>query len=366
MSETRSETLALRREELRTLLDNLIPITRKRVRACGVTLHDVAKAAGVATSTASRALRGSPEISEETRFEGAQDRRQIRVRGEPHPGDSFEAGAFSCRDGRRQRDALSIPFKRCCREFKHAPTLTTSGSCSWARAPQSRLGRSQMPSKRLRALFIMPRGSSPLIEQCRFHGLPIAVAARSREQLLPQHVDIAVHADEARVAALIVDHLLEHGHRSIAFAAVDDGNRMMETRADELKKALTKRGLPVHPEWFFMRALKMADQLIAACRREDGPTAIVCGSDFVALQIVHVLREAELAIPGDVSVVGVHNHDFVNFLSPPITTVDIGLEEIGYQAALQLLDYAMRPNNRPSIDITLEPRLVVRSSVAPV
>ncbi len=216
------------------------------------------------------------------------------------------------------------------------------------------------------ALFIMPRGSSPLIEQCRFHGLPIAVAARSREQLLPQHVDIAVHADEARVAALIVDHLLEHGHRSIAFAAVDDGNRMMETRADELKKALTKRGLPVHPEWFFMRALKMADQLIAACRREDGPTAIVCGSDFVALQIVHVLREAELAIPGDVSVVGVHNHDFVNFLSPPITTVDIGLEEIGYQAALQLLDYAMRPNNRPSIDITLEPRLVVRSSVAPV
>ena len=95
-----------------------------------------------------------------------------------------------------------------------------------------------------------------------------------------------------------------------------------------------------------------------------GPTAVACASDTLAFELMHHLRAAGLRVPGDVPVIGVHSLRMAEFAIPPLTTVDIGLFEIGYETARQIHTLAGKSSPR-SVEITFAPRLVERASVAP-
>jgi len=63
------------------------------------------------------------------------------------------------------------------------------------------------------------------------------------------------------------------------------------------------------------------------------PTAVLAMNDFMAAGAMDALREANLRVPDDISVVGFDNRDVSEFVFPKLTTVQIDLKSIGFEAA---------------------------------
>jgi DNA-binding LacI/PurR family transcriptional regulator len=96
---------------------------------------------------------------------------------------------------------------------------------------------------------------------------------------------------------------------------------------------------------------------------ELGCTAIVCGSDMMALGVIRALREAGLAVPQDVSVIGYDDSPLIAFTDPPLTTMRQPVHAIA-EAAVGVLLEEMAGITGPKDEFVFAPELVVRGSTA--
>jgi LacI family transcriptional regulator len=106
---------------------------------------------------------------------------------------------------------------------------------------------------------------------------------------------------------------------------------------------------------------RLAEQLLRATPR---PTAILTANDLLALGVYEAAAATGLAIPADLSVTGFNDMPFVDWLTPPLTTIRIQHYEMGAQATRLLLQRLERPE-LPCMSIQLGVQLVVRGSSAP-
>jgi LacI family transcriptional regulator len=90
------------------------------------------------------------------------------------------------------------------------------------------------------------------------------------------------------------------------------------------------------------------------------PTAILCGSDREAFELIAELRHLPVEVPGQVSVVGFDNNHYGQILEPPITTIDIYSSQMGRVAGNYLLNEMQAP--QLPVKILLPTELIVRSS----
>ena len=94
----------------------------------------------------------------------------------------------------------------------------------------------------------------------------------------------------------------------------------------------------------------------------ERPTALLVMDDVMAVGVLGALRELGLRVPEDVSVVSFNNVPLSRFCSPPLTTVDIGIYELGFLAASKLIERIRHPE-RPSTQTLVHTRIVERQSV---
>ncbi|MDV9178684.1 substrate-binding domain-containing protein, partial [Streptomyces sp. W16] len=99
----------------------------------------------------------------------------------------------------------------------------------------------------------------------------------------------------------------------------------------------------------------------AVLRTAADTDAFFCGNDQIARGVTDALRERGVGVPADIAVVGYDNWDTMSLASrPPLTTIDMSLDEIGRIAALRLLE-AIDADPAPGLH-TVPCRLVVRES----
>ena len=94
---------------------------------------------------------------------------------------------------------------------------------------------------------------------------------------------------------------------------------------------------------------------------KTGVTAVICGSDVLALGSIRAVRRAGLSVPRDVSVVGFDDSSFMSCTDPPLTTVRQPIEAMG-RAAVTLLVNQIDVAAVSSSELLFEPELVVRGS----
>jgi DNA-binding LacI/PurR family transcriptional regulator len=97
---------------------------------------------------------------------------------------------------------------------------------------------------------------------------------------------------------------------------------------------------------------------------DKGATAVVCGSDLMAIGAVRAARARGLSVPGDVSVVGFDDSNLVAFLDPPLTTVRQPVAQMGSQAVSALVD-AIAGQPVASREYVFAPEMVLRGSTGP-
>jgi len=201
-------------------------------------------------------------------------------------------------------------------------------------------------------------------------GVPIPVVAVSGHREMDGVTNIAL--DHACAAKLALEHLVQLGHRRIAFVKGQEFSSDTETRWEAVCGAAKGMDLVIHPPLTGQLegdspspelGYKVTRKLLAT----GSPfTALFAFNDISAIGAIHALREAGRRVPEDVSVVGFDDIQSAAFQNPGLTTVRQPLREMGVLAAETLL---RRINAAPKSPypklITVEPSLIVRGSTAP-
>jgi len=162
-------------------------------------------------------------------------------------------------------------------------------------------------------------------------------------------------------------HLLERGHRRIAYLGGHPGAACDQARMHGYRAAMEAAGLPVLPGYIQTGGFLYAGGLAAGTallRLPQPPTAIFAANDVSAVGAIEAARTLGLRIPQDVSIVGFDDTEVARMASPPLTTIRQPLREMGAVA----LRTALRLAAGERIDsnhVELATDLVVRASTAP-
>jgi len=176
----------------------------------------------------------------------------------------------------------------------------------------------------------------------------------------------SVQGDQEHGGYLATRHLLELGHRRIAFLGLEDVEQTQRWRGHQkaLKEA-RKRGIAVadtiiyqteYDQW--QNAPEVAKAFFA---HPDAPTGIVVWNDHDAFPLLSLLSYIGLRVPRDVSVVGYDNLPEGQKVHPSLSTVD-GAIETQLQAAIQLINRPVAPS--PSHTVVVLPTMTPRDSTA--
>ncbi|QEC50444.1 LacI family transcriptional regulator [Baekduia soli] len=331
------------------------------------TLADVAKAAGVSTSTASRALRDHPRVSAATR------QRVVAI---------ADQLGFA-----RNDLARSLRLQASMLVGVVVPDVAIPFYASVLKGAQSRLegagyevlvmNTEREPAREQRALRTLQSRQVDAVLVATSGGFaPLDVPVVFFDHVLTGAGAGAVAPDNEAGMSLLVEHLADiHGHRRIAFlgapvtsapgAAVLEGGPAYERR-EAFRAAMGRRGLPVAPEYLACAdhgwSQAAAERAVAGLLGlSDPPTAIVAAGDTLALGALRALRRHGRAVPADVALVSFDDPEDADLLSSPLTALGRHDRELGDLAAeLLLRALAGEPAEPEPVRLTLQ--LVVRRS----
>ncbi len=188
---------------------------------------------------------------------------------------------------------------------------------------------------------------------------------------------ISVVSDEAGGTRSAVEHLLQLGHRRIAYLITHATPQVsfLHLRITAYQNALLNVGITPDPRW--LRHLNAKDsysyqdygyrnmqEWLKDDWKELGCTALLAQNDDVAIGAMQAMQQAGIRIPEDVSVIGFDGTEIGKYCMPHLTSVALPLEEIGAQA-MQLLLQLIREEHVPFSTLELPTQLIVRNSTAP-
>jgi DNA-binding LacI/PurR family transcriptional regulator/biotin operon repressor len=178
----------------------------------------------------------------------------------------------------------------------------------------------------------------------------------------------SVATDHVGGARNLMRHLLQHGHRRIAYIGV--AGPPAHRHFQGYREALHEAGIAEDPAL----NVRVEDEDLETVGERGvqtllesgiGFTAIFAQIDPVAIGVLRALRLKGLRVPGDVSVVGFDNIPSAAHVDPPLSSVDHTVGEIGRLAVLLLQDRISGRYDGPARRVIIQPRLVLRASSGP-
>jgi len=180
----------------------------------------------------------------------------------------------------------------------------------------------------------------------------------------------SVNYENEDAAAELTRFLIKNGHKRIAVITGPVDTQPAEARLNGIKQAFKEASLAPdntlfrNGDWERSSGYTCMKDLLTL-EKEKLPTAVLAMNDLMAVGAMDAIRDSNLKVPDDISVVGFDNREVSEFVYPKLTTVEIDLKAIGYaaaQMAVQKLsgvgDYAEKQN------IIIPSKLVVRDTVS--
>jgi LacI family transcriptional regulator, galactose operon repressor len=323
------------------------------------TLADVARAARVATSTASRALQESPRISETTR---------LRVR-EAARGLGYRPNRLA-QSLRKQTASLvgivvpdiGAPFFS--RVVKGAQDVFEQHGIAvllmnTERKPEREAAALQtLLEHRVGGVLVATSGGStaePRVPTVYFDNI-----------VLNRGVGNVTRANGAGMR-LLVEHLCEHGHSRVGYIGGPPTLTSGVERLDGYRDAVRELGLVDRDDyvqfgeqtWSAHSGATAMDRLLALA---EPPTAVVTSGESFALGALSACRTRGVRVPEDVALVSFDDPPFGDLLDPPLTALRANEEEMGRLAASLLLHAVQASATPQSAEVRLPVDLVVRRS----
>lgn len=301
------------------------------------TIYDVARAAGVSTSTVSHVLNGTRFVSEDAtrRVQAAME--QLRYRP--------NSLARSLVRQETQTIALIVadnvnPFfaelARAIEDYGFGAGYNVF-LCNSDRTTDKELAYLDMLiSKRVDGIIYTTMSThldqlQPLLD----NNIPVVTFEREYD-----NID-AILLDNVQAGYEATHHLIELGHRRIACICGPDAKTRSHERIQGYERALAEASIALDPsliqagDWTIKSGQRAARQLFDLALP---PTAIFASNDLMAIGVLTFLHEQNIDVPGDVSVIGLDNIALSEFACPPLTTVATPIAEVGQRLCQLLLD----------------------------
>ncbi|WP_322097359.1 LacI family DNA-binding transcriptional regulator [Nakamurella alba] len=328
------------------------------------TMRDVAEAAGVSKALVSMVIRGAAGVSEDSR-------RRVLAAAE---GIGYRANRTASLLARRRTNLLGVTMQ--VRNAFHAQLVEEIQAAADAAGYQIVLSAVSRTHDEQRALdtLLEFRCEALLLIGAELAEPDLAlISAQAPVVVIGRRTDLTgldvVRAAEDTAMGLAVDHLVGLGHRRILHVTGGTGAVAADRRRG-YETAMTWHGLAGEIRLVEGGHTEIdgaaAGELIARHHgRAQAPTAVAAFNDASAIGVMDSLRAAGLAVPQDISVVGVDDAPLAALSGIRLTSVGQSPAEQAswaVRAAVERLDDG-RTERREAV---LEPRLVVRSSTAPV
>ncbi|HEY3558818.1 MAG TPA: LacI family DNA-binding transcriptional regulator [Kribbella sp.] len=316
-----------------------------------VRMVDVAALAGVSAGTASKALSNTGQLSQETRDRVRRAAAQL--------GFTPDTRGRALSSGRTYTVALlttdssgrfSIPIMRGVEDVLSAGELATV-LCDTRDDPlRERTYLRSLLARGVDGIVVTGRRTEPRPPI----DVPLPVVYALAASTNPAHASVIV--DDAAGAAAIIEHLRGIGRTRIAHITGPSNHRSAVERAQAVAGSLCTE--PLYGEWSERWGRQATDLVL-----REHPDAISCGSDQIARGVCDRLRELGRTVPDDIAVTGYDNWPVMALASrPPLTTVDLRLEDLGRRAATLLLKaIAGRPHHGV---LELPVQLITRESTS--
>jgi LacI family transcriptional regulator len=221
-----------------------------------------------------------------------------------------------------------------------------------------------LSEQRVRGVLITPTAeSSPHLEALRARGVPVVLVDRRA----PGSDQCSVAVDDVLGGRLAAEHLLERGHRRIAFIGGATGLPQVQERHEGVAAAIREacgsdEGLTVlSPETLTVAGGREAASRIVGIPAPHRPTAAVCANDLLALGALQGMVRHGVRVPDDFAIVGYDDIDFAAAAAVPLTSVRKPRQELGRRATELLLAEARGDGHRHEQQLFC-PVLVVRES----
>lgn len=311
-----------------------------------LTIKDVAREAGVSIATASYVLNDKPgKVSAETRerVQGVAQRLGYRL----HPGASQIRGASRSLMVLLPGHALAPDLRSILMDYPFFNELLAGVEhASFDLGLQTTLSRVEQLDD-LRQLMngpvpagvlVLGKHDDATLEAIEPWEAPIVVVddgdyfARHPVSRLQ---DFSI--DDVQLGDLAAEHLLALGHRHIAllFGHLHHSS-VHRDRLRGVRRALTRYGLTLDPAWLIETDVTLqgaaAAQPHLSALYAQGATAVLAMADILAMGCFHGLQRAGLAVPQQVSLLGIDNLHILNYLPLRLTTVGQDVYGRGYQA----------------------------------
>lgn len=177
-----------------------------------------------------------------------------------------------------------------------------------------------------------------------------------------------IKVDYSRGIGEAVEHIVNLGHKRIAFISGPMELRSAETRRTAFLKCMRRYGVAPDKNYIQVGNHRIDGGELATERLlalTDPPTAVLTSNDLTAIGVLRAIHKAKLRVPEDISVIGFDDIEFSEFTQPALTTVRLSRKEVADRAFSALAKLISATSEKGS-QFEIETHLVVRDSTGPV
>lgn len=322
-------------------------------------IKDVAKLAGVSPTTVSRVLNRKMIVREET-----EERVWAAVEALGYRPNASARALIT-----RQTASIGVVVRDICDPFfpaiVHGVTSIANENgyssflCNLATDPEKAFYLRLVRENRVDGVIIttshIPDEQVLLIHQ---EGVPLVLINRQMDGVASICTDNETGGYEATC------HLIELGHRQIAYIGVPPHVKSGIPRRNGYERALREHDLPLNPNLIVVEENSAdggyrAAMTLLAC--SEKATAIFAYDDVMAIGAMRACQEKGLRAPEDVAVVGYDDIPLAAYVIPPLTTIRQAKYDMGMQA-MQMLIKLIQEEDLAESEVVLQPELIVRCS----
>ncbi|WAA13166.1 substrate-binding domain-containing protein [Fervidibacillus halotolerans] len=328
-----------------------------------VTMQDIADKLNISKNSVSQALRGKEGVSEETRRLVIKTAKEMgytyvgQQKSNPQPKRTGSIGLIASDVAFSLKNFFGEIFLSIEREvaakgkYLHIQSINKEQKEKLILPPF-------IEQKKVDGILIISHISNKYIQKVLDTGIPTVLVDHHHPNLEAD----AILTNNRFGAYLAVQHLIELGHRDIAFVGKIDYSPSYEERYEGYLLALKEYGIEPREEFIFQNAIEEEEKVAGYVRSlKNQPTAWFCVNDGFGFFVLSALKQLGMEIPKDVSVCSYDNGQLSQLSSPKTTTVDIDLNLYG-KRAVDMLFWRMENPNEPIQELLLTSKLIVRES----
>ncbi|MEG0294120.1 LacI family DNA-binding transcriptional regulator [Enterococcus sp.] len=331
-----------------------------------ITVKDVAKKAGVATSTVSRVINNHPSISEETK------RKVRKVMDELGYTPNLAARNLGKKTASaigvvlpplNTKERLGNPFYLETIETinEEARKFNMSVAVASARDFDTLLANvEQMHRQKQVDGFILTYSDKydPIITYLIEKKIPFTLIGQPYTQ---EESIVYVDNDNQLLGKQATDHLIDKGHQRILFITNTTHENLYFERYFGYQKALMMANLPLFPVVSFEETQDYPEFLEVL--QETKATALVVIDDLFAVRIIQLAQLLGYKVPDDLSVISFNNSIFTTLTHPYLTSIDIDVASLGSIATQQLMAQLTNQEMHSSLRVVVPHELIQRETV---